>query len=65
MNGAWVAPGGATQTIVACGAGSVYEAVIGILASGSDTSPGIVTVDTGNDFAKSIATPLDWRQALA
>ena len=60
-----LSPGEATQIIVACGAGSVYEAVIGILASGSDTSPGIVTVDIGNNFAKLIATPLDWRRALA
>lgn len=55
--------GGATQIIVAGGDGSVHEAANGILASGPGTSLGIVPVGTGNDFAKSIATPLDWRKA--
>jgi diacylglycerol kinase (ATP) len=55
--------GGAAELIVAGGDGSVHEAANGILASGKNASLGIVPVGTGNDFAKSIATPLEWREA--
>lgn len=56
-----LAAGGADKIIVAGGDGSVHEAANGILASGTNAALGIVPVGTGNDFAKSIATPLDWR----
>lgn len=58
-----LASGGAEQIIVAGGDGSVHEAANGILASGSNASLGIVPIGTGNDFAKSISTPLDWRES--
>ncbi|MGI9206268.1 MAG: diacylglycerol/lipid kinase family protein [Woeseiaceae bacterium] len=60
-----LAASGATQIVLAGGDGSIHEAANGILASGSNASLGIVPVGTGNDFAKSIATPLEWRQATA
>ncbi len=58
-----LATGGAEKIIVAGGDGSVHEAANGILASGTNASLGIVPVGTGNDFAKSISTPLDWRES--
>lgn len=57
------ASAGADRIIVAGGDGSVYEAVNGILRSGSQTALGVIPVGTGNDFAKACSIPLHWEDA--
>lgn len=57
------AKAGAEKIVVAGGDGSVHEAVNGVLGAGSDTAIGIIPIGTGNDFAKSTDTPLNWQQS--
>ena len=49
--------------IVAGGDGSIHEAVNGIMASAQRIALGVIPTGTGNDFAKSVGTDLDWRVA--
>ncbi len=53
------------HVIVAGGDGTIHEAVNGILAAGAGaaTALGLIPLGTGNDFAKSIELPRDWRAA--
>ena len=60
-----LAPGAHEAVIVAGGDGSVHEAVNGLLRAGSAASLGVIPVGTGNDFAKAVGVPLDWRSAAA
>lgn len=54
---------GARKILVAGGDGSVHEAVNGILRAEARAALGVIPTGTGNDFAKSCATPLDWEHA--
>ncbi len=48
---------------VAGGDGTIFEAVNGLIASGSEAALGIIPVGTGNDFIKAAGIPLAWREA--
>lgn len=54
---------GVRHVVVAGGNGTVHEAVNGLLAAGTDTALGLVPLGTGNDFAKALAIPRNWRGA--
>ena len=51
------------RVVVAGGDGTLHEAVNGILGSGATAALGLVPLGTGNDFAKSLGLPRDWRGA--
>ncbi len=48
---------------VAGGDGTIFEAVNGIIAAGTQAALGIIPVGTGNDFIKAAGIPLAWRDA--
>lgn len=54
---------GCRHIVVVGGDGTVHEAVNGILGAGSDAALGVIPLGTGNDFAKAIGLPPDWRAA--
>ena len=54
---------GCRHVVVVGGDGTVHEAVNGILRAGSQAAFGVVPLGTGNDFAKAVRLPMDWRQA--
>ncbi|MGD1977580.1 MAG: diacylglycerol kinase family lipid kinase [Gammaproteobacteria bacterium] len=54
---------GCRQIVVVGGDGTVHEAVNGMLRAGTGTALGLVPLGTGNDFAKAVGLPSDWRQA--
>ena len=56
---------GCERVIVAGGDGSVHEAVNGILATDKTPGLGVIPVGTGNDFAKALNIPLQYREATA
>ena len=56
---------GADRVAVAGGDGSIHEAVNGILNASGNASLGVIPTGTGNDFAKSVDIPLDWRAATS
>ncbi len=56
---------GCRHVVVAGGDGTVHEAANGILKSGADSAIGLIPLGTGNDFAKAVGLPLDWRDACA
>lgn len=56
---------GCERIVVAGGDGSVHEAVNGILQSGKKTGLGVIPIGTGNDFAKAVDVPLQYRKATA
>jgi diacylglycerol kinase (ATP) len=54
---------GCRHVVVVGGDGTVHEAVNGILAAGTDAALGLIPLGTGNDFAKAIGLPMNWRAA--
>ena len=54
---------GARNILIAGGDGSVNEAINGIMEAGADPRMGVIPIGTGNDFAKALGIPLDWRRA--
>ncbi len=48
---------GAARIVVMGGDGSIYEAVNGVMASGSGAALGVIPAGSGNDFAKANAIP--------
>jgi len=54
---------GCRHVVVVGGDGTVHEAVNGILKAGTGAALGLIPLGTGNDFAKAIGLPLDWRAA--
>jgi len=52
-----------SRILLAGGDGSVHELVNGILAAGRDVTFGVIPAGTGNDVAKAVGIPLDWREA--
>jgi diacylglycerol kinase (ATP) len=54
---------GATQLLVAGGDGSIYEAVNGMLLSGTTAEIGVIPIGRANDFAKACAIPPHWEDA--
>ena len=54
---------GCRHVVVVGGDGTVHEAVNGILKAGTGAALGLIPLGTGNDFAKAIGLPLDWRKA--
>jgi len=57
------AAAGSREVLVAGGDGTVREAVNAILGQGLDLALGVIPAGTGNDFVKSLGTPLSWRNA--
>ncbi|MGI9264265.1 MAG: diacylglycerol/lipid kinase family protein [Gammaproteobacteria bacterium] len=49
--------------VVAGGDGTVHEAVNGVLKAASDTAIALIPMGTGNDFAKALDLPRNWRDA--
>ena len=56
---------GVSRVIVAGGDGSIHEAVNGMLNADRQAALGVIPTGTGNDFAKSVSIPLDWRAATS
>ncbi len=54
---------GAKNILIAGGDGSVNEAINGIMEADADPRLGVIPIGTGNDFAKALRIPLDWRHA--
>ncbi len=54
---------GCRQVVVVGGDGTVHEAVNGILRADTGSALGLIPLGTGNDFAKAVGLPLDWRQS--
>ncbi|MCH9026990.1 MAG: diacylglycerol kinase family lipid kinase [Proteobacteria bacterium] len=54
---------GAKNVLIAGGDGSVNEAINGIMEAEADPRLGVIPLGTGNDFAKALDIPLDWRRA--
>jgi len=54
---------GAQIVLIAGGDGTVNEAINGIMKAAANPRVGLIPVGTGNDFAKAVGMPLDWRQA--
>jgi YegS/Rv2252/BmrU family lipid kinase len=54
---------GCSHVVVVGGDGTIHEAVNGILKAGTDTALGLIPLGTGNDFAKAVSLPMDWRAA--
>jgi diacylglycerol kinase (ATP) len=54
---------GCRQVVVVGGDGTVHEAVNGILKADTGSALGLIPLGTGNDFAKAVGLPMDWRQA--
>ena len=54
---------GCRHVVVAGGDGTMHEAANGVLRAGTDTAIGLIPLGTGNDFAKAVGLPLDWREA--
>jgi diacylglycerol kinase (ATP) len=54
---------GCRQVVVVGGDGTVHEAVNGILKADIGSALGLIPLGTGNDFAKAVGLPMDWRQA--
>ena len=54
---------GAKNILIAGGDGSVNEAINGIMEADADPRLGLIAIGTGNDFAKALGIPLDWRRA--
>jgi YegS/Rv2252/BmrU family lipid kinase len=54
---------GAQIVLIAGGDGTVNETINGIMKAAANPRVGLIPVGTGNDFAKAVGMPLDWRQA--
>lgn len=54
---------GCRHVVVVGGDGTVHEAVNGILKADTGAALGLVPLGTGNDFAKAVGLPQDWRTA--
>lgn len=56
---------GCRRLVVAGGDGTLHEAVNGVLATGAGerVALGLVPLGSGNDFAKAVGLPRDWREA--
>jgi len=56
---------GHRRLIVAGGDGSVHEAVNGIMTTDRTVELGVISIGSGNDFAKACSIPLHWEHAAA
>jgi YegS/Rv2252/BmrU family lipid kinase len=56
---------GCRHVVVVGGDGTVHEAVNGILKADTGSALGLIPLGTGNDFAKALGIPMDWRGACA
>lgn len=54
---------GCRHVVVVGGDGTLHEAVNGILKAGTDAALGLIPLGTGNDFAKAVNLPMEWRAA--
>ncbi len=54
---------GCRHVVVVGGDGTVHEAVNGIMTAGTGAALGLIPLGTGNDFAKAVSLPMDWRAA--
>lgn len=53
------------RVIAVGGDGTVHEVVQGLLALDAPPAFGVLACGTGNDFARALRVPSDWREALA
>lgn len=54
---------GCRHVVVVGGDGTIHEAVNGVLSSDTGAALGLIPLGTGNDFAKAVGLPMDWRGA--
>jgi diacylglycerol kinase (ATP) len=54
---------GCRHVVVVGGDGTLHEAVNGILKAGTEAALGLIPLGTGNDFAKAVNLPMQWRAA--
>lgn len=60
------AAGADIDMVLACGGdGTVHEVAEGLVSAGSETPMGVLGMGSGNDFARALHVPTDWREALA
>ena len=56
---------GATRVIVAGGDGSIHEAANGLLRANHAAALGVISIGTGNDFAKGCELPKNWKDTAS
>lgn len=56
---------GYRHVVIVGGDGTVHEAANGVLSCAGQAALGLIPLGTGNDFAKAVGLPLDWRKACA